>query len=284
VTALKPILAVVVVFQMTVEDSPTCRALTQRISSDPGFAAEVDLLVADNSPEPQTMLPGFLGTYLHDRANEGLARRYNQALQIAANNGAEWLLLFDQDTEPTPAYFEELITLSHRLKASPEIAVIVPKLIMDGRILSPHPPVFRKPAYEVTLASTGVLGKDLRAFNSGALVRVSALQRIAGFPAAYWLDYLDHATFHRIQADGGQIYLMESTLQHELSDAIPTKPVNPVRLLNRLKAEERFYREHGSFTERLLHRLDLLRQVVGWGRRGQFEQARLRWKALMRLD
>jgi GT2 family glycosyltransferase len=273
------ILVVIVLYKMPLAESPTYRALRGALRERPELAAGLELLVADNSPEAQ--LPGvdFAGRYAHDGTNPGLARRYNEALGIARATGCEWLLLFDQDTRPTTEYFEELerFLLS---EPDPEIAVAVPKLVMDGRILSPHAPVFRKAAYEVTLASAGVVGQDLRAFNSASLVRASALDAIGGFPEEYWLDYLDHATFHRIQAAGGRIHVLQARLEHELSDAVPDRPVNPVRLLNRLRAEARFYREFGSLRERMLHRLDLLRQVVGWGRRGHFEQAHLRWKAL----
>jgi len=275
------VLAVIVLYKMSLAESPTYQALRAAFRARRELASEIELLVADNSPEPQSPGHDFVGQYVHDGTNPGLARRYNQALAAARRAGCEWLLLFDQDTRPTIQYFDELSRFLHE-RPLPEIAVVVPKLVMDGRILSPHPPVFRRPEYEVTLNSSGVIGRDLRAFNSAALVRVSALEPIGGFPEEYWLDYLDHATFHRIQAEGGRIHVMQATLEHELSDAVPDRPVNPARLLNRLRAEAQFYQEYGTFRERLLHRIDLLRQVVGWGRRGQFEQASLRWKALER--
>jgi len=281
---LTRVLAVVVLYQMTLEESSTWRAMSRVLRERPEVAASVEVMVADNSPEPQAMPEGFTGTYLHDSGNAGLAPRYNRALEIAAGRGIEWLLLFDQDTNPTEAYFLEVLRLTESLRGDAAIGVIAPKLVMNGRILSPHAPVFRKPEYEVELGSSGVIGKDLRAFNSGAVVRVSDLQAIGGFPEEYWLDYLDHATFHRIQELGKSIYVMDAVLDHELSDATPGKPVNPVRLLNRLKAEERFYAEYGTVSERVQHQFDLLRQVIGWGRRGEFGQAKLRLKALLRMD
>ena len=281
---MKTILAVVVLYRLALEQSSTWLALDAAMKRDGNLANALDLFVADNSPSACEPPEGFSGVYVHDSENLGLAPRYNQALAQAAANGAEWLLLFDQDTKPTDAYFAELLKLSEQLRASPEIAVIVPKLRMNGRILSPHAPVYRRSNYRVHAGSSGVVGRDLRAFNSGALVRVSALNAIGGFPTRYWLDYLDHATFHRIQAAGGQIYVMDAVLEHELSDATPNRPVNPVRLLNRLRAEEQFYAEYGSASEMLRHRIDLVRQVVGWARRGQFDQANLRWKALLRRD
>jgi len=280
---LKRVLAVMVLYEMTLEESSTWRAMSGVLNTRPEVAEAVEVMVADNSTEPQAMPEGFTGTYLHDRGNAGLAPRYNEALKIAAGRGIEWLLLFDQDTNPTEAYFLEMLRLTADLQEDASIAVIVPKLVMDGRILSPHAPVFRRPEYEVELGSSGVIGRDVRAFNSGAVVRVSEVEAIGGFPEEYWLDYLDHATFHRIQERGKSVYVMDAVLDHELSDATPGKPVNPVRLLNRLKAEEHFYAQHGTAWERVQHRFDLLRQVIGWGRRGEFGQAKLRLKALLRM-
>ena len=264
---------------MSPEQSPSCRALVDALHHNQALAGSLHLLLADNSPAPHTVPAGLPADYLHDGLNPGLARRYNQALDRALASGATWLLLFDQDTLTTPDYLAELLTLSQTVP--PEVAVIVPKLLMDGRILSPHPPRYREKLFPVTLASHGILSDHVRAFNSGALVRVSALQAIGGFPEDFWLDYLDHATFHRIQQAGGRIHLMHATLAHELSDARIDSIPSPARLLNRLSAEKRYYAQHGTWQERLLHRTDLLRQIVGWGRRGHFTQARLRLKALL---
>jgi hypothetical protein len=153
---------------------------------------------------------------------------------------------------------------------------------MNGRILSPHAPRFAPPKYDST-STYGLAPSGVRAFNSAALVRVSALQAIGAFPTSYWLDYLDHATFHRIQVHGGRLFIMRSTLEHELSDARPDRPQNPARLLNRLRAEERFYSEHASPVEHFQHRIDLIRQIFGWGRRGHLDQAKIRLKVLLHV-
>ena len=271
-------------YKMALAESPSYRTLVDAVQKVPELRASLSLLVADNSPEPQEPPPDFRGIYLHDGANPGLASRYNAALNAALDSGAQWLLLFDHDTTLTPEYMAEMLALSRELAASPEVAIIVPKLMMDGRLLSPHTPRFRFTRQEPDTGTTGLFAEPLRAFNSGALLRVSALQAAGGFPEEYWLDYLDHATFHRIQAQGGRLYVMQSALQHELSDARVGVPQNPVRLLNRLRAEERFYTEHTSWHEHLFHRFDLLRQVVGWGRRGHFDQAMIRLRILLHRD
>jgi GT2 family glycosyltransferase len=261
---LKPIQVIVVVYRIPIAASPTYRTLRAAIGAHPALAETINLLVCDNSRTPQTPPDDFLGRYLHDGTNPGLAARYNQALSQAVADGATWLLLLDQDTELTVAYLDELVTLSTTLAADANIAAIVPKLMEGPHVRSPHLPVFRggsSAIQPVDPAAHGPFDGLLRVFNSGALVRVAALQAIGGFPEAYWLDSLDHATFHRLQCRGGCIYIMEAQLEHEMSIHRPDKhrdPANAARHRNQLAAENLFYREHGSPAERIRHRLSLL--------------------------
>ena len=275
--------AIVVLYQLPFAESPSCMGLEHALAQGLIPSDRLDLLVADNSPDAQPLPPAFAGAYLHDGTNPGLARRYNQALARALDQGASWLLLLDHDTHLTDEYLHEVLALAESLEPRQEIAIVVPKLTMDGRLLSPHGPRYRAETYTVDRDSYGIFPVSVRAFNSGALMRVSALQAIGGFPEDYWLDYLDHATMHRIQQHGGRVFVMHATLEHELSDARRHVPVNPVRLANRLAAEELFYTQHGTFSEHAQHRFDLLRQVVGWGRRGHFRQAYVRLKVLLKL-
>ncbi len=280
---LKPILAIIVLYKMPLTESPTYQAMERsRLENGTPFES-IGLVIADNSPEPCALPPHFEGTYIHDGENPGLAVRYNQALALAGERGADWLLLFDQDTRPTAGYFEELIDLATRLSVDPQVDAIVPKLQMDGRIMSPHEPRYRKPVLQIDESTTGILDGLLRAFNSGALVRVSSLKEIGGFPTAYSLDFLDHATFHRLQMRGGKLFVMRTMLEHELSVSNPNPPIDLVRLTNRLVAEERFHTECGSWSDRLRHRIDLTRQVIGHGRRGRFYHAYLRLRVLLHL-
>jgi hypothetical protein len=95
------------------------------------------------------------------------------------------------------------------------------------------------------------------------------------------LDYLDHATFHLLQQKGYRIFVMHATLQHALHDAAVGAAPSHERLQGHLQAENRFFLEFGSPWEKSLHRLDLLRQVLGYGRRGQFHSAGLRLNLLL---
>lgn len=260
---MKPILAVVVLYNMAFEESPALKGLTACFHALPQTASSIDLLVADNSSAPQQQSSlSFAAEYLHDGSNAGLARRYNQALQKAIACGATWLLLLDQDTAVTAEYVTEAIALSTRLTHDMQVIAIAPKLVTGDRLQSPHKPLFRHSGFSFSRSTEGLAEGLLRVYNSGVVLRVSALEAMGGFPESYWLDYLDHATFHRLQNDGGRVYVMRSALEHAMSIDREDKhrdPAYAARHLNQLATELRFYREYGSARERLAHRLHLLR-------------------------
>ncbi len=258
------IVAVLVLYRMAPERSPTFRAMQEALAARPALAARLDLLVVDNSPEAQALPARLVGRYVHDGTNPGLARRYNEALGQAAATNATWLLLLDQDTSLRSEYFDQLERLADSLAGDPRIVGILPRLIAGERLLSPHIPEFRKSPYRLHLGVTGLLGGLTRGFNSGALLRVSSLQAIGGFPEEYWLDYLDHATFHRLQAAGGEFFIMDVSIEHELSIHRPEKhrdPANAERHRNQLAAQMLFYKQHGTPAERRRNRLNLLERA-----------------------
>ncbi len=255
------IFAVLVLYKMRAEQSPSFCALQRALATRPSLAARMEVLVVDNSPERQELPADFVGRYVHDGANPGLARRYNETLQQASAAKAAWLLLLDQDTSLTPAYFDQLEVLTDSLAEDAHIVGILPRLIAGERLLSPHIPAFRRSTYRLHLGVKGLLGGLIRGFNSGAMLRVSALEAIGGFPEQYWLDYLDHATFHRLQARGGEFFIMDVSLEHELSIHRADKhadPANAQRHRNQLAAQMLFYEEHGTPEERRRNRLNLV--------------------------
>lgn len=277
---MKPILAIIVLYRMSLRDSPTYRTLHDIFVKDPRAAGLIDLVVADNSPEAQVVSSDFEGRYVHDGENPGLAKRYNDALAFATAEGSRWLLTLDQDTTLTEEYLRELLELADRLADEGRIAVITPKLVAKGRIFSPHAPTFQGARYKVGWDSVGVVGENVRAYNSASLVRVQALHAIGGYPMQYWLDFLDHATFTALQRAGGQVYVMRAILEHDASQANP-ETTSPARAENILRAEERFYREYGTPKEQFWYKVDLMRQVIGHGRRGRFAEAKRRWGLLV---
>ena len=98
----------------------------------------------------------------------------------------------------------------------------------------------------------------LCSYNSGSTLRVAALRSIGGFPAEFWLDFLDHAVFHALFSSGYRVYVMLATLAHDSSYSdIGSLPI--WRLHNMLLARTLYVKRNGSFIDRLLYRIWLLR-------------------------
>ncbi len=263
---------VIVLYKRSAEESEAFHSL-QHILADPRTAPGCDtihLLLYDNSPAPQsTPAVDFAGElhYIHDPLNGGLAAAYNYALAQARREDSEWLLLLDQDTTVTHAFVDALLLAIREHAADRAVSAIVPLLEMNGRIYSPEASFFyhlrhqfpHPQDYPVARNASGVQTTRLNAYNSGAAIRVSALERIGGFPADFRLDYLDHAVFHRLQQQGGTLHILPVLLQQQLShndlNAVPFSRHRSV-----LESQIRFVARYGSIVDRLLFRLWLLRK------------------------
>jgi GT2 family glycosyltransferase len=229
-----------------------------------GLAQQIALLIYDNSQRPQTtsLQSWDYGSVEYHQAskNQGLSAAYNHALSMASNAGIEWLLLLDQDTEISPAFFASLFaTITSQL--SPTTCAIVPKLTQEGRILSPHI-VGRFHNYDYPPEFSGVYPKQVTAFNSASCMRVQALIAVGGFASTYWLDYLDKITFYRLQARGGRVFVLEVTIQHRLSSLNLETEMDLGRYTDLLAAEWRFFRETRSGGGTLIHRLRLAKRSL----------------------
>ena len=238
---------------MAPDESPAFQSLVESA----GQLADLPIacLIYDNSPHahalPATLFPC---SYHHNPSNPGLAAAYEYALQQAERAGTDWLLLLDQDTTLTDAYLVELLQAASDLRASSEIGAIVPKLMQDGAVLSPHWPRGKR-WHQGFHDQYGTMQSPVCVYNSGAVVRVAAMRPAGGFPQNFPLDYLDHAVFARLRAQDRKTFLLHAALPHQLeskSQDIHVELKHSRRLQAMLAAESRFYREYGSSRDRLL--------------------------------
>jgi GT2 family glycosyltransferase len=260
------ILSVIVLYNRELAHSQSVSSLVQILKENPEWAKHFSLVLYDNSPQPQshTLQANFPIHYVHDPSNGGLASAYNAALRQAESEGRDWLLLLDQDTSPTREFLSELLeTVS--LHAATEVAAVVPKLMVQGIIHSPATQFidqmrsqFQAPKEPIDKDVAGVLQQPMNAYNSGATIRVSALRSIGGFPAEFWLDFLDHAVFHALHAHGYRMYVLRAALMHEASHS-DIGSVPGWRLHNVLMAQTLYVKRRGNFVDRLLYRIWLLR-------------------------
>jgi len=259
------VLAVVVLYKMRFEQSRGLASLLTVISRENVLASAIDLMVCDNTPYEQQVPDGFSGQFYRDTTNPGLAHWYNIALKNAEEAGIDWLLLLDQDTEVTDQYVREVVAATEAMERNREIVALVPKLEQNGIVCSPLIPPTYRPPLPFNKNFTGVASSKLHVFNSGSVLRVSALRDIGGFPQDFPLDYLDHATFAALQSHKGRLFVLESVLMHELSsnEIWRTDAAAIARHRSTLLAEQRFYDLNGSVLDRIYRRIRLFRGALG---------------------
>lgn len=261
------ILSVIVLYNCELVQSKSFASLLGILRANSEPAKYFSLLVYDNSPQPQShMAPAdFPIHYIHDPSNGGLASAYNVALHRAESEQREWLLLLDQDTSLTTEFILELIETTRNLHAQTEVAAVVPKLRVNGRIDSPVADFlalvrrqFSPPEPAISEDRVGIQQQRLSAYNSGSTLRVSALRSAGGFPAEFWLDFLDHAVFHALSRSGYRMYVMHAILAHDSSYSdVGSLPV--WRMHNILLARSLYVQRNGTWVDRLLYRIWLLR-------------------------
>lgn len=250
---------VLVLYKLQLAESPAWQSL-QSIAATLDPRQLVSLLVYDNSPEPQPPLPSMIPTrYVSDVTNSGLARAYNTALELADEHRSSWLLVLDQDTVLTAEYWAELTKVLPDLPQ--QVAAVVPRLLERRFVHSPtHLPRLK---HVPVTSPSGLLPTPVTAFNSGVLFRVAALTAGGGFDARFPLEFSDHAIFHRLQAEGGRVWLMEACLEHRLSTYQLGMDAKVERYLTMLRAERNFYHEYGTTLDRLFYRMRRAKQSIG---------------------
>lgn len=261
------ITAVLVLYGQSPNQSAALSSLLDAVERRPEAAKRISLFLYDNSPQPHEALKGgaLEMHYVHDSENAGLARAYNAALGRAQAEDSTWLLLLDQDTRLSEKYLSELLDAADMLKESGDVGAIVPKLWAGTRLYSPDAPFlwqirrqFANTHYAVEEEAIGMLSRPLTAYNSGAALRVTALEKIGGFPEDFWLDYLDHAVFQQLSLQGYRVWVMRTVLQQNLSH-MDLNTVPMWRHWSVLAAQTRFVLRFGRKSDRLFFRWWLLK-------------------------
>lgn len=213
------ILAVIVLFKLRADDSPALKSLlaAQNFLRDEDI--DLDVILYDNTPG-ETLYPELPANvhYVHDGINHGLAVLYNQTISIASANNYQWMLTLDQDTTlPANAlrlYIDSIATLKER----PDVAAIVPQMEAKNRIVSPN--IFRYGCWPSWFSPnfSGIPQETTFAFNSGSMLRVSALRQIGGYSLHFWFDNCDSYLYRELACYGKHIYVQGALrLQHDFS-------------------------------------------------------------------
>jgi GT2 family glycosyltransferase len=254
---------VIVLYKIPLSESAAFRTLRAAISCLPEGQADIKIILYDNTPGGQNVvaLPVEV-QYKADVENSGLAKAYNYALEIAQEEGFDWLLTLDQDTS-LPIDF--LCKLCHAVAfVAPlcTVAAIVP--ICGGRSGSPW--IRTKHGLRPKRFPDGFIGipsERVYAINSASTIRVSALKAIGGYDPRFYLWASDLVMYHRLHCNHFSIFVAgDIHVEHESSIADLKNRSTPNRYEDMLRADEAFYDEYMGSLGHIVLLLMMLHRLV----------------------
>jgi GT2 family glycosyltransferase len=290
----RSVVAVIVLYATKIADCVSLHSLLHAAAQLPPHAVRLKIHLHDNTEGTTDQsfsvnalcesvgFPPEMVDYVHDAQNSGLATAYNRALNIAHREGYEWLLTLDQDTvlpEDSLAILMETVSL---LDDRPDVAAVVPQIRAGGRIVSPN--WFFASAWPRWFPSgyMGITQRTTFAFNSGSLLRVSAVHQAGGYSPWFWLDNSDAFIYRRLAKLGKRVFVAgQLELAHDFSMQDMQKKVSPARYRTILLAESAFWDLEMDFMAGLERTLRLaVRVVKHFLRRDSKELRRLTIEAL----
>lgn len=210
--------AIVVLYNTSCSESPTCRALQQ-------LSLPVPVLIYDNSTRDmgnRAQCEALGWTYLGGEGNLGLSKAYNACIDyLKSQNFKGFLCLFDDDTQLTPDYFDLLFAAAENTGNK----LFVPLLYSGGTLLSPC----RLSRWGVTKAFSDEIsaltyeGKDLTAINSGMAIDFSLFKHYR-YDENIFLDGIDHQFIRDMVSAGQKLSAFSYRCYHAFSgNELPPK-------------------------------------------------------------
>jgi GT2 family glycosyltransferase len=275
----------VVEYRSSLDGTPAIESLlslNRCFAHDPALRENFTTLVWDNSPAPHPMPSGlsFPVEYQHTGENLGVSGAYNRAASFAAEHGAEWLLLLDQDTSLPPDFLTSMLDYARRLAPEPRIGAVAPTVRMGPAHVSPKITVRGGRSIDPPPGFSGEERRELVLVNTGLLLRLESLSQIGGFDPDFWLDFSDRYLCHMLARRGWSVWLAaDLQLEHHVS--LIAGGISLRRYANLLAAEDAFFTLYRSLPRNLIYCQRLLRNA--WReRKTDPERARLLARHLLR--
>lgn len=154
-------------------------------------------------------------------ANLGIATAQNIGIKWAKEIGAEYVILFDQDSEPAPDMVLRLVSVAEaQLARGVPLAAVGPRYF-DERQDNP-PPFIKVKGLKIErqpcLCNETVAEVDYL-IASGCLIPVVALDKVGGMQDELFIDYVDIEWGLRAKKHGLQSFgVCAATMRHDLGD------------------------------------------------------------------
>ncbi len=237
------ILAVIVVYKMSPLQTPSFISLQRSSETVSSGRLCLKIVLYDNSCDAKDPGPMPEGVEYHAAdQNAGLSSAYNYALRIARSQGYHWLLTLDQDSRLPLNFLDRVADIADAVQSDSSVAAIVPHIVEREKTHSPYwffAGAF--PRYYKAEAS-GLSVHETYAFNSGAMLRVSALLAVGGYNPWFWLDYSDGYIFRQFHRHGKRAFIAgDLQVGHDFAATHLEANVSVNRYRNMRMAESAFW-------------------------------------------
>ena len=153
--------------------------------------------------------------------NVGLAAAQNQGIRLALEEGADWVLLLDDDSVPDAGMVDALLA-AHAAHPAPErIGLVAPRLhdaectLKSRAYVSKHAFDFRR----VRFGPGDVLDDVAFVMASGSLIKAEVFRAVGLMREDFFVDYIDFEFAFRMRRFGwGLVAVGNAGLEHRLGE------------------------------------------------------------------
>jgi rhamnosyltransferase len=187
-------------------------------------APQVEFMtVIDNTPADRAERPTAVGLHRVDwhanGANLGLAIALNQGIDRVARQGGTHVVLFDQDSMPTPDLVERLLDALRRLTAEgARVAAVGPT--WRDRHSGRNVPFVRLGWGRMRTAGRGAVVECDTLVSSGCLIPLAVIEEVGPMDARLFIDQVDTEWGLRAQRRGYRLFGVHAAeLTHGIGEA-----------------------------------------------------------------
>lgn len=181
------IVATIVIYNKSIENSITCKNI---LSFNEDL---IEILIVDNSTSNygnKAYCENKNIKYISMGGNQGLSKAYNAAIDLSKDKDV--IILFDDDTDVTKQYFEQL---QIALDSNPDVDIFAPIIYgQDGVIYSPNRYNFMRSQY-IQEISQEIPQEEFNAIASCLAIRMRVFQNYR-FNEKLFVDQVDQNFFY----------------------------------------------------------------------------------------
>jgi rhamnosyltransferase len=186
-----------------------------------GSASEVNSLLADRNNSHVYSIP--LGR------NMGIATAHNAGITWAKEQGAKYIVLFDQDSQPAPDMIQKLVAASLQMSEKGYAVAAIGPNYLDPRQNNP-PPFIRINGLKLERCACtkpdSIVPVDY-VISSGCLISISTLDAVGNMVDDLFIDYVDIEWGLRAKQLGYQSFgACNASMRHSLGE-------NPIKFFGR---------------------------------------------------